>query len=61
MKEEQSKEYMKCCENLCVRVNNKTSLNFITTHVNNLMFFNKDLGLNGNWEYLQYSKQHQSY
>ena len=37
-KEEQSKEYMECCENLRVRVNYKTSLNFMTTHVNNMIF-----------------------
>ena len=47
VKEEQSKEYMECSENLRVRVNDKTSFNFMTTYVNDMMFFNitKDMGL----------------
>ena len=55
---------MESCENLCVRVNDETSLNFVmTTHVNDMMFFNitKDLGLHENQKYLQYSKQQHSY
>ena len=54
MKEEQSKEYMECCENACVRVNNKTSFHFMTTHLHYIMFFNiiKDLGLHENWQCL---------
>ena len=63
VKEAQSKEYMECCENLCVRVNNKTSLHFMTTHVNDMMFFNitKDLGLHENRQCLQYPEQHHSH
>ena len=62
-KEEQSKEYMECCENLCVRANNKTSLNFMTTHAMNMIFFNitKDLWLHENWQGLQYLKQQHSH
>ena len=63
VKEEESKNFMECCENLRVRVNNKTSLNFITTHVNDMMFFNitKDLGLHEDQQCLQYPKQHHSH
>ena len=41
---------MECSENLRVRVNNETSLNFMTTYVNDMMFFNitKDMGLHEN-------------
>ena len=44
-------------------MNNKTSLNFITTHVNDMMFFNitKDLGLHEDQQCLQYPKQHHSH
>ena len=52
MKEEQSKENMEYHENLCVKMNNKTSLNFMATNLNDMMFFNitKDLGLHENWQ-----------
>ena len=36
VKEEQSKEYVECCKNFHVRVNNKTFL--MSSHVNDMMF-----------------------
>ena len=43
---------MEYFENLCVSLNNKTSLNFMASHLNDMMFFNitKDLGLHENWQ-----------
>ena len=55
---------MECYEKLCIRVNNKTSLYFITTHLKDWILFNitKDLQLQENKQWQQYpTKQYSNY
>ena len=63
VKEEQSKEFMEWSENLCVRVKNKSSLNFMTKtcEKHDVFQYNQRFGTTWKSKCLQYPKKHHSH